>query len=56
VAPSTTATAPSPSEVDAAFQCPNPRWQDEVTAVNITGFTYTLQFVGFPQPAITISG
>ena len=46
----------TPSEVDAEFQCPNTNWQDEVTSVTVTGFTYTLTFAGFTQPAITITG
>ena len=56
VAPSTTAFAPSPDAVDAEFRCPNPRWTDEVTSVNITGYTYELTFVGFDDPAILVSG
>jgi hypothetical protein len=56
VVPTLSASAPSPEEVDVAFECPNPNWEDEVTAVNVTGFTYTLKFVGFAGPAITVTG
>ena len=56
VVPTLSASAPSPEQIDAAFQCPNPNWLDQVTAVNVTGFTYTLTFVGFTEPAITIRG
>ena len=56
VVPTLSASAPSPQQVDVAFQCPNPNWEDEVTAVNVTGFTYTLTFVGFTEPAIIVTG
>lgn len=44
----------TPSEVDADFQCPNPNWTDEVTNVTLSGFTYTLTFVGFANPVISL--
>jgi hypothetical protein len=37
--------------------CPNPNWTPEARgAPTLTGFTYTLTFAGFTQPAITITG
>ena len=46
----------SASEIDAAFQCPNTNWEDEVTNVTVTGYTYTLTFNGFTQPFIVVTG
>jgi len=43
-------------EVTTAFTCPNPNWTEEVTDIDITGFTYSLTFAGFDQPAILITG
>ena len=37
--------------------CPNPNWTPEPHGnPTLTGFTYTLKFAGFNQPAITITG
>ena len=50
------ATAPiTEADVLAGFECPNRNWTDAVVDLT-TSFTYTLTFVGFTQPAISISG
>jgi hypothetical protein len=47
----------SPS-LDLAEPCPNPNWTPEFHAGSpvLDSFTYTLTFVGFPGPYITITG
>ena len=53
--PSVTVDGTSSSEFLATFSCPNPNWTAEVTDATIT-FSYTLTFVGFNAPVISISG
>jgi hypothetical protein len=53
--PEQTATGTSTQEFLDSFSCPNPNWTPEVTGSAI-GFTYTLTFAGFTEPAISISG
>jgi hypothetical protein len=43
-------------DVSGAFTCPNENWNQVVTDVDITGFTYTVTFAGFDDPVIAISG
>jgi hypothetical protein len=42
-------------DILAGFECPNRNWTDAVVNTD-TSFTYTLTFVGFTAPAISISG
>jgi hypothetical protein len=42
-------------DVLAGFECPNRNWTADVVDLT-TSFTYTLTFVGFDEPAISISG
>jgi hypothetical protein len=51
--PAQSATGTSSEEFLANFTCPNPRWTPEVTGSNVS-FVYTLTFVGFDDPAITL--
>jgi len=53
-----TATAPSPAEFQAQATCPNPNWTAVVRpgSILLVSFTFTVTFVGFAAPAITISG
>jgi hypothetical protein len=46
----------SPEEAAAQFTCPNPNWREEFTGFSDLSFTYTLTFVGFTEPAISITG
>lgn len=43
-------------DVTGAFTCPNPNWTEDVQSITITGFTYTVTFDGFTQPAIRVTG
>jgi hypothetical protein len=43
-------------EVTGAFTCPNRNWREDVQDIVITGFTYSVTFEGFDQPAIVITG
>jgi hypothetical protein len=42
-------------DVSTAFTCPNENWREQVTDVTITGFTYTVTFVGFEDPVFELS-
>jgi hypothetical protein len=55
VVPPQTATGTSSAEFLADFSCPNPNWTPEVTGTSI-GYTYSLTFAGFDDPAILITG
>jgi hypothetical protein len=44
------------ADVTGDFTCPNRNWTENGTDIDITGFTYTLTFAGFNQPAIVITG
>jgi hypothetical protein len=52
------APAPTAAQFEALATCPNPNWTPEVLAssIRLASFTYTLTFVGFNAPAITITG
>jgi hypothetical protein len=54
----TSAPAPTAAQFEALATCPNPNWTAEVLAssISLASFTYTLTFVGFDDPAITIIG
>jgi hypothetical protein len=54
----TSAPAPTAAQFEALATCPNPNWTTEVLAssIRIASFRYTLTFVGFANPAITITG
>jgi hypothetical protein len=55
--PSLTATAPTEQQFLAQQSCPNPNWKPTVPGgITLTSFTYTVQFVGFGGPYITITG
>ncbi len=43
-------------DVTGAFTCPNRNWTEDVQDIDITGFTYSVTFAGFDQPAILITG
>jgi hypothetical protein len=43
-------------DVTGAFTCPNPNWTEQVQSITVTGFTYTVTFDGFSQPAIRVTG
>src|SRR5262249_744831 len=54
-APST--TAPTEREVPAQQPGPNPSWPANVSGpIPLSSFSYTVQFVGFSGPYITITG
>jgi predicted RNA-binding Zn-ribbon protein involved in translation (DUF1610 family) len=44
----------SPEEAAAQFTCPNPNWREEFTGFTDVGFTYSLTFVGFDAPVISL--
>jgi hypothetical protein len=50
------AEAPTEAEFLAAATCPNPNWDKLLLegTPTISSFSYTLTFVGFPEPAITL--
>ena len=55
--PSLTATAPTQQQFLAQQSCPNPNWTPTIPGgITLTSFTYTVQFVGFGGPYITITG
>jgi hypothetical protein len=55
--PSLTATAPSPQQFLAQQMCPNPNWTPRLAGpIALSSFTYTVRFVGFSGPFITITG
>jgi hypothetical protein len=43
-------------DVEAAFTCPNRNWTEDVQDITITGFTYSVTFAGFTEPAILVTG
>ena len=53
VVPSQSVTI-SPEEAAAQFECPNPNWTEEFTGFSDLSFTYSLTFVGFDEPVITV--
>ena len=46
----------SPEQASEEFSCPNVNWRKEFTGFSAVGFTYTLTFVGFDAPVISITG
>ena len=46
----------SPDEAGLQFSCPNENWREDFTGFSAVGFSYTLTFVGFDAPAISITG
>lgn len=55
--PSLSAHAPTPQQFQAQQTCPNPNWTPEVQGpITLSSFTYTVRFVGFSGPYITITG
>ena len=55
--PSLSATAPTEEQFLAQQTCPNPNWTPKLAgAITLSSFTYTVQFVGFSGPYITITG
>src|SRR5215203_4534712 len=46
----------SPEQASEEFSCPNANWREEFTGFSAVGFTYTLTFVGFDAPVISITG
>jgi hypothetical protein len=55
--PSLSTTAPTQQQFLAQQTCPNPNWTPELQGpITLSGFTYTVQFVGFSGPYITITG
>ncbi len=55
--PSLSASAPSQQQFLAQQSCPNPNWTPELQGpITLSSFTYTVQFVGFSGPYITITG
>jgi hypothetical protein len=55
VVPGQSATGTTSGEFEDSFTCPNENWTPEVTGTS-TGFTYSLVFAGFTEPAIFITG
>lgn len=53
-----TATAPTATQFQALATCPNPNWTPVVRpgSTQLVSFTFTVTFVGFTEPAITITG
>ena len=55
--PSLSTTAPTERQFLAQQTCPNPNWTPKLAGpVTLSSFTYTVQFVGFSGPYITITG
>jgi len=54
VVPSQTVDGTSEAEFLADFECPNPNWEADLTEADIS-WSYTLTFVGFDDPVISIS-
>jgi len=53
--PSLSTTAPTEREFLAQQTCPNPNWTPTVPGgITLSSFTYTVQFVGFSGPYITL--
>ena len=52
------ATAPAERQFQREATCPNPNWRPVVRpgTVTLAGFTFTVKFQGFGEPAITITG
>jgi hypothetical protein len=54
---STSLQAPTTSDFLAQQTCPNANWTPTVQGpITLTSYTYALQFAGFTQPYITITG
>jgi len=55
--PRLSTTAPTEQEFLAQQTCPNPNWTPTIPGgIRLSSFTYTVQFVGFSGPYITITG
>jgi len=55
--PSLSVTAPTEQQFLAQQTCPNPNWTPTIPGgITLSGFTYTVSFVGFSGPYITITG
>jgi hypothetical protein len=55
--PSLSTTAPTEQQFLAQQTCPNPNWTPKLSGpVKLSSFMYTVQFVGFSGPYITITG
>src|SRR5438105_7685770 len=55
--PSLSASAPTAQQFLAQQTCPNPNWTPELKGpITLSSFTYTVQFLGFSGPYITITG
>ncbi len=55
--PSLSATAPTEQQFLAKQTCPNPNWTPTIPGgITLSGFTYTVSFVGFGGPYITVTG
>jgi len=44
----------TPEDAAAQFECPNPNWTEEFTGFSGTSFTYSVTFVGFSAPVISL--
>jgi hypothetical protein len=53
-----TVEPPTEAEFQELASCPNPNWDAKVRpgSVTLAGFTFTVDFVGFSGPYITITG
>ena len=53
-----TATGPTAEQFQAMATCPNPNWTPVLRegTINLSGFVYTVTFVGSNKPAIKITG
>lgn len=54
--PAVSSSAPSASEFESQAVCPNPNWKKQMVADSaaISGYLYTLTFVGFTAPFIEL--
>lgn len=56
VVPAVSSTVPSASEFESQAVCPNPNWKKQMVSDSaaISGYLYTLTFVGFSNPFIEL--
>ena len=55
--PSLSVTGPSEADFLAQQSCPNPNWTPRIPGgITLSNFTYTVSFVGFSGPYLTITG
>ncbi|HXS64579.1 MAG TPA: hypothetical protein VN767_17110 [Streptosporangiaceae bacterium] len=55
--PSLSVTAPTEQQFLAQQTCPNPNWTPTIPGgIKLSSFTYTVSFVGFGGPYITVTG